>query len=214
MPSTDRRRLPAAERRAQIAGAARAVALRDGLAAVTLRGVAAEAAVAPALVAHYSPSMEALVAETFAGIVAAELDEVRYLAGGDAPDALDALLRTLLGGGREDVTAVWVEAWALGRRNAELAAAVRDQMDAWHVALVELLARGAADGSLTVADPDAVAWHVLGMIDGLNAQALVRWRQDDARVALAARAVEAMVGLPRGAVAAPERATVDAGETP
>ena len=215
MPSTDRRRLPALERRAQIAAAARAVALRDGLSAVTLRGVATEAGVASALVAHYAPSMEALVAETFTGLVADELEEVRALIdGSDAPAALSALLGTLLAGGREDVTAVWVEAWALGRRNPDLGAAVRNQMDAWQEALRDLIVRGIADGALAAEDPDAVAWHLLGMVDGLNAHALVRWGRDDARLALAARAVEAMVGLPTDAVAPGRGATFVGGETP
>lgn len=214
MPSTDRRRLPAAERRAQIAAAARAVALRDGLGAVTLRGVATEAGVASALVAHYAPSMDVLVAETFARVVADELDEVTALTSGRAPEALGTLLATLLAGGREDVTSIWVEAWAMGRRNPDLAAAVREQMDRWHAALAGIVARGVAAGDLAADDPDAVAWHVLGMIDGLNAHALARWRRDDARLALAARAVEAMVGLPPGAVAPLDRANLDAGETP
>jgi len=126
-------RRPPAERRAELASAARALALDEGLAAVTLRAVAARAAVTPALVAHYHESMEALVAETFTSIVAAEIAELRgLLAAAPSPAAgLATLLRTLLDGSRDDVTVVWVEAWALGRRNPVLGAAVRDQMDAW-----------------------------------------------------------------------------------
>ena len=62
-------RRPPAERRAELAASARAVALDEGLAAVTLRAVAARAGVTPALVAHYHESMDALVAETFTSIV-------------------------------------------------------------------------------------------------------------------------------------------------
>jgi AcrR family transcriptional regulator len=63
MPSTPTRR-SAAERVAQIADAARAIAIESGLSAVTLRAVASEVGVAPALVAHYAPSMDDLVADT------------------------------------------------------------------------------------------------------------------------------------------------------
>ena len=52
-----------AERSAEIAEAARLLALEQGLTAVTLRAIAARAGVAPALVAHYQPSMDALVAD-------------------------------------------------------------------------------------------------------------------------------------------------------
>ena len=57
-----------AESSAEIADAARLVALEHGLAAVTLRSVAARVGVAPALVAHYQPNMDVLVAQTFGTI--------------------------------------------------------------------------------------------------------------------------------------------------
>src|SRR5215212_460738 len=114
-----------AERSAEIADAARSIALEQGLAAVTLRSIAARIDVAPALVAHYEPNMEALIASTFAGVVAGEIDDVITLLAGLATprERLAALLATLLDGTRDDVTVVWVEAWALGRRNGSLAAA-------------------------------------------------------------------------------------------
>ncbi|WP_308797344.1 TetR family transcriptional regulator C-terminal domain-containing protein [Agromyces silvae] len=225
------------ERRAEITEAARALALADGLTAVTLRGVAARAGVTPALVAHYRPSMDELVAETFRTIVAAELREIaeaptrtalgdptapgaadRAVASADtaaspaqsrvltgdrderasATDRLGHLVHTLLDGSRDDVTLVWVEAWAIGRRNETLAAAVREQMDAWHAVLHDLIAAGAADGEFEVDDPASVAWQLLGMIDGLNAQALVRW--GEGRSVLLTHALEGMLGLERGAL--------------
>lgn len=188
------RRAPA-ERRAEIAAAARAIALADGLGAVTLRAVAAKAGVTPALVAHYAPAMEELVATTFAGIVGDELAEVAALVAGPRPrDALRALVETLLSGTRDDVTAVWVEAWALGRRSDALAAAVREQMDAWARLLRDVIDAGVADGSFRVDDPSAAAWQLLGMIDGLNAQALVRWGDTSERAGLLLRAAEGMLG--------------------
>ena len=195
-------RRPPAERRAELSAAARDVALADGLAAVTLRGVAARAGVAPALVAHYHPAMDELVASAFRAVVAAELDEVRgLLAPFDGPTArLAALLRTLLDGAREDVTLVWVEAWALGRRNEALAAAVRGEMDAWQALILSVIEEGVAAGGFRADDPAQAAWQLLGMIDGLNAQALVRWGAGGERGPALARAVEGMLGLERGAL--------------
>ena len=91
---------------------------------MTLRAVAARIDVAPALVAHYEPDMQALIASTFASIVSAELDEVDdFVAALPSPrERLAALLATLLDGSRDDVTVIWVEAWAMGRRNETLAA--------------------------------------------------------------------------------------------
>jgi AcrR family transcriptional regulator len=193
-----------AERSAEIADAARQVALEQGLAAVTLRSIAARAGVAPALVAHYQPNMDSLVATTFATIVAAEIDEVaRLLDERPGPrERLGALLDTLLDGSRDDVTVVWVEAWALGRRNEALAASVRDQMDAWQAVVQGVVEQGVADGGFETDDAAATAWQLLGMIDGLNAQALVRWGDASDRGSLIHRAVEGMLALPRGALGA------------
>ena len=193
-----------AERSAEIADAARSIALEQGLAAVTLRSIAARIDVAPALVAHYEPNMEALIASTFAGVVAAEIDEVMTLLAGLATprERLAALLETLLDGTRDDVTVVWVEAWALGRRNSALAAAVRRQMDAWQAVVQGVIESGIAAGDFDAEDAASVSWQLLGMIDGLNAQALVLWGEANERGSLISHAVEGMLGLRRGALAA------------
>ena len=194
-----------AERAAEIADAAHELALEQSLSAVTLRAVAARIDVAPALVAHYEPDMQALIASTFASIVAAELAEVDALVAGlpTPRDRLAAMLATLLDGSRDDVTVIWVEAWAMGRRNDALAARVRDEMDAWQAMIRAVVEAGVTSGDFTTDDPAAAAWQLLGMIDGLNAQALVRWGDAADRGSLISHAVEGMLGLERGALAPP-----------
>ncbi|MFB8147968.1 TetR/AcrR family transcriptional regulator [Microbacterium sp. NPDC056003] len=201
MPSTPTRR-SAAERVAQIADAARAIALESGLGAVTLRAVATGVGVAPALVAHYVPSMDELVADTFSAIVGDELAEVIALAGNhrSAADALSAVLASLLDDGRGEVTLIWVQSWSLGRRNDLLAERVREQMDAWRRFLGGVLERGRTAGEFRCDDPDAIAAQTLGMVDGLNAHSLVAWQDASERVRLLLRSVEAMLDLPSGAL--------------
>lgn len=192
------RRSPA-QRRVLISAAARELAITEGLSALTLRAVAARAGVTPALVAHYVPTMDHLVATTFSEIVGAELDDlVSLVAAGTAVERLAVMLGSLLDGSRDDVTLVWVEAFALGRRNEPLAAAARDAMDDWQRALQTLLAEGVAAGDIHVEDPADAAWQLLGMIDGINAQSLVRWGGASDRSALLLRAVEGMLGIRRG----------------
>ena len=199
-------RTPPEERAAQIAAAARTLALAHGISALTLRNVAQEAGVTPALVAHYAGGMDSLVARCFAAITSEErLEVTEGLGERSAPQLarLGGLIDAVLGGSREDVTRVWVEAWALGTDNELLAAATREEMDAWHGALDLLLAeilreRGRADSGAP-SDPTesaSLAWQILGMIDGLNAQSLVRWRSTLDRTALMKRAVEGMLRLP------------------
>lgn len=190
------------ERASDIVRAARDLALEQGLAAITLRAVAEQAGVAPALVAHYEPSMDSLVATTFSTIVSAELTELqaRIAALRTPVRRLQWLCETLLEGSRNDVSIVWVEAWVLGRRNETLAKAVREQMDAWQMLFQTIIEAGAAGGEFKTDDPAAVAWQLLGMIDGLNAQALVRWGDTGARGSMIMRAVEGMLGLGHGAL--------------
>ncbi|WP_159800838.1 TetR/AcrR family transcriptional regulator [Arthrobacter zhaoguopingii] len=200
-PKRAARKAPS-ERAAEIAEAARELALERGLAAITLRSVAARVGVASGLVAHYQPNVDALVADTFATIVAAETAEVAALLARlpEPPQRLALLLDTLLDGARLDVTAVWVEAWTLGRRNEALAASVRVQMDAWQAVLQDVVEAGIAAGQFETPDAESVAWQILGMIDGLNAQALVRWDGVTDRGVHLARAVEGMVGAARGSL--------------
>lgn len=188
------RRTPA-ERRAEIHGAAESIARAEGLSAVTMRAVAARAGVAPTLVVHHVESMDHLVASAFTRVVAAELAELVALAAvvADAGARLDAVLDAVLDGTRDEVTLVWVEAWALGRRNTVLAAAVREQMDAWRAFFVALIQAGCDAGRYRVADPPAIAGQLLGMLDGLNAHALVGWGSGVDRAALMRRAAGAML---------------------
>ncbi|GLJ80570.1 TetR/AcrR family transcriptional regulator [Microbacterium imperiale] len=203
MPSKDspvRTRLSGSERRAQISRAAEELARRQGLDAVTLRAVAAEVGVGSALVAHHAPSMDEVVADAFEAIVAAELADLERLrdAHADPVALVRELLGTLLDGSRSDVTLIWVQSWALGGRNDTLAARVRAQMDAWTDFLEDIVRRGTAAGRFRVEDAGAVAAQLLGMIDGLNAHALVSWRDAAGRIALMSTALEAMLGLDAG----------------
>lgn len=195
-PSTTRRvRKTPEQRRLDIADAARAVALEGGLEAVTLRAVAARIGAASGLVAHYTPSMDDLVASVFGEIVSAELREViTHLQGAStARDRLGILLDTLLDGSRDDITLVWVQAWAVGARNEPLAARVRAEMDAWQAAVAAEIQRGMDAGEFAPGDAAAIAWHILAMIDGLSAHSLVRWNDAGARRSLAVRAALALL---------------------
>jgi AcrR family transcriptional regulator len=189
-------------RAAEIRHAARALAVEGGLRAVTLRAVAARGRVAPALVAHYEPSMDALVASTFTALVGEELAEVVSLVDRHtgSVERMRALLETLLEPRRDDVTAIWVDGWSMGRQSDVLADAVRDQMDAWQAFVLTEVSDGVAAGDFTTTDADAVAWQLIGTVDGLNAQALVHYRDMGSRGRLLAQALEHALGLHPGAL--------------
>ncbi len=197
-----RTRKSPAERSAEILEAATDLARDQGLSALTLRAVAERAGVAAGLIAHYQPSMDDLVARVYSDLVAAEIGDVSDLMAErqSAPARLAALIETLLDGTREDLTIVWVEAWALGRRNTALALAVREQMDAWHRMVARVIDDGCVADAFTTTSPSDAAWHLLGMIDGLNAQSLARGIEGEGYVEKMARAAEILLGAPAGSI--------------
>jgi len=190
------------QRSAEILAAATGLAREQGLSALTLRAVADRAGVASGLIAHYQPSMDDLVARVYSDLVAAEIGEVEALiAAPELPAAeMAALIETLLDGSREDLTVVWVEAWALGRRNAALAVAVRAQMDAWHRMVAAVIDEGVAAGAFTTSSSSDAAWQLLGMIDGLNAQSLARGIEGEGYAPKMARAAEILLGAAPGSI--------------
>lgn len=202
--SRPRTRKAPAERAAEIVAAATALARESGLSALTLRSVADRAGVAPGLVAHYQPSMDDLVARVYTDLVDAEVRDVeRVVASAEGPAAqLGALLGTLMDGARDDLTVVWVEGWAMARRNDPLADAVRAQMERWQRLVEAIVADGCRAGVFAASEPAEVAWELIGLIDGLNAQSLARGADTSRFAPRMARAAEALVGAAPGSIAA------------
>ncbi|MDL9978570.1 TetR/AcrR family transcriptional regulator [Microbacterium sp. ASV49] len=202
MSTPQRTRKTPAARAAEIRTAAADLAREQGLAALTLRAVAERAGVASGLVAHYTESMDDVVAEAFADVVGAELADVRTIVA-DAPERRLALLfDAILGGDRRDVTLVWVEAWAQARRNPALSGAIDEQMAAWQVFVAEIISDGSRGGVFATEDPDAVAAQLLAMMDGLAAHAMARGADPAPFVARLARASEVLLGAEPGTVTA------------
>lgn len=206
MPTTPtRRRLSPAERAAQITEAAVAVARADGLTAVTLRGVAAAVGVAPSLVAHYRPSMEELVGDTFRSIASAEVAEVaRLVADEDDPVAqLAVLVAAVTDPARDDVAVLWADAWSLGRTNEVLAAAARDVMDDWQRLATDVVAVGVRGGVMHAEDPAAVGRLLFALVDATNGYALVDYLDQPTREGLVRDTIARAVGLDPRALDAP-----------
>ncbi|WP_194396499.1 TetR/AcrR family transcriptional regulator [Microbacterium atlanticum] len=200
--SRPRTRKAPAERAAEIVAAAIGIAREQGLSALTLRAVGERAGVAPGLVAHYHPSMDDLVARAYTDLVDEEIRDVEEVIGaGDDPTLrLGRLIDTLMDDTREELTVVWVEGWAMSRRNEALAAAVRTQMQRWQALVERIVADGCRTGAFSTTAPGGVAWQLIGMIDGLNAQSLARGADTTRFAARTAHAAEALVGAPAGSI--------------
>lgn len=189
-----------AVRAAEIRVAAEELARASGLGSLSLRSVARRAGVTAALVSHYYPSMEAMVAEVFGGVVGAELDELATGIGQatSATSALRTIIRFVLEAGRDDLTVVWLDAWSLGRRSRALADEVRRRMDDWQRLTAGVIAAGLASGEFRSGDPELSAWQLLALTDGLNAHVLVRSGDRDSLRRRVESLMEHELGLPSG----------------
>lgn len=123
-----RRRLPPPERRQQIVEAARAVIVRRGLAATSLRDIAAEAKVSMGTVTYHFSGVDEILGEV--AVLESESFYTHVVAAADAePDPWRALrlLVDPLFGDTPDVRAhwrIWSDYWAaVGRRSSERARA-------------------------------------------------------------------------------------------
>jgi len=174
---TTRRRNPA-QRASEIRDAAKTIALTRGLAAITLRSLAAHCSVTAPLIAHYEPNMETLVASTFAEIAEEEIADAALFAQehSEPVDQLRALIDTLADPRRDPVGAVWCDAWSVGRTNQRLAEATRDAMDAWLELATGIIRAGQAAKSFADTQPERAAFVLFGVIDATAAYQLVGYR--------------------------------------
>jgi AcrR family transcriptional regulator len=143
---------------------------------VTLRRVGSALGVTPGLVSHYFSSAEQLITAAFTTSANDDLAEARSrVAAAVSPTAkVDALIDYVLDDSSEDASALWLEAWSLGRRNGALAAAANALTIEWLAWIAEIVRSGVSSGEFRVADADVAARRLLTMIDGLGAQMVVR----------------------------------------
>jgi AcrR family transcriptional regulator len=170
-----KRKLPA-ERRDELLATAVEIAAAEGLSVVTLRRVAADLGVTPGLVSHYFSAAEQLITAAFRSAALADLEQARArVDAAPTPVAkMEALMDYVLDDSSDDASALWLEAWSLGRRNAPLAAEAKELTAEWLQCIADIVRSGVAEGDFDVADVDVAARRLLTMIDGLGAQKVVR----------------------------------------
>jgi AcrR family transcriptional regulator len=198
-------RLSPSDRRAAIVAAALAVARRKGLAATTVRDVAAEMGTSSGLIHHYFASMDEVLAAAFARVGEADLERtVEQMTGAGTPvAALAAFFRTYAPADADWAFQLWLDAWAEAARRPAIQATSRRLNLAWQALLEGTIQSGVETGSFVAADPGAAAWRILSLVDGLALQVVAHGttigRADVER--WASRAAELELDLPQGTLA-------------
>jgi AcrR family transcriptional regulator len=198
-------RMSPAERRQAIIDAALKVALRNGLASTTVRDVAAEMGTSSGLIHHYFESMDAVLATAFEQAAGHDLAiTVAAVGAADHPlEKLRAFFRTYASTDQDWAFQLWLDAWAEASRRPALQRTSQRLNVAWQQLLAATIKSGLDDGSFETADPEASAWRVISLLDGLSLQVVAhRTTLDRATVfSWVTRATELELGLPRGALA-------------
>lgn len=164
------------ERRAELAAAVWRLASRDGLEAVTLRGVSAEAGWSTGALHHYFGDKEELLLFAFQTI--ADRVRRRLAAAARATSEPLELARTLLTAGlpldaeRRAEVRVWFAFLGLALTRPVLAHAQRDAYRAWRRRLAKTLQEAQRRGELNRAlDTEREAAGLIALVDGLAVQA-------------------------------------------
>ncbi|HED6271197.1 TPA: TetR family transcriptional regulator [Enterobacter sichuanensis] len=156
------------ERREAILQAAMRVALAEGLTAMTVRRIAAEAGVATGQVHHHFTSGGELKSLAFVRLIRALLDA--DVAGENA--SWRERLHAMLGsddGGFEPYIRLWREAQLLASRDADIKSAYVMTMEMWHQETVAIIRAGAEANAFTLTDrPENIAWRLIGLVCGLD----------------------------------------------
>jgi TetR/AcrR family transcriptional regulator, transcriptional repressor of bet genes len=178
------------ERRAELCAAVWRLASREGLEAVTVRGVAEEAGWSTGAVVHYFADKEDLLLSAFQTVadrVSRRLEKLEARTTEPLELARAWLVEGLpLDGDRRAEVRVWFALLGLALTRPALARAQRLTYRAWRGRVAELL-RDAQDAQAVRADVDcpAAATALVALVDGLAIQATF-----EPRAVSGARAVE------------------------
>jgi AcrR family transcriptional regulator len=210
-------RIKADVRREEILRATCREVIARGFAGTRVGDVAAALGVSTGLVFYHFTNKETLLGEAFRHAASEDLDRLAATAagGGSAAQRLDRILQlyspagasgdwSTTGGGTAASTSsrgasagsseawlLWIDAWGQALRSPELAEVSRQLDLRWKQTLAAVIREGVAAGEFTCADPDAAAWRLTALLDGLGVQVAVHRSVPTARLADWVRAAAA-----------------------
>jgi AcrR family transcriptional regulator len=162
------------QRRAAIVDATVRVMLRQGIAATTVRDVAAEMGTSSGLIHHYVESMDDLLAEAFEQVASRDLARTAAAIGAfdDPVRRLSVFFASYHRADEQWSMQVWLDAWSEAARRPALQRTSRRLNEEWQGLVVGLIRDGAASGAMSCEDPDALAWRIISLLDGLALQSV------------------------------------------
>ena len=198
-------------RRDEIVAATLRVAAVKGLGNTTVRDVASEMGTSSGLIHHYFTSMDDVLAAAFDEAAGADLatTEAAMRSCTSTAERLSTFFASYTRLDEYLAFQMWLDAWAEARRRLALGATSRRLNVAWQRLIATTITEGIDEGALSCVEPDATAWRVLSLLDGLSLQLAAHPGVIERSVALdwAMTALEAEVGIPEGSLTRPTATT-------
>jgi AcrR family transcriptional regulator len=211
-------RMTPAQRREEIVNATVTVMLRKGIAATTARDVAEQMGTSSGLIHHYFMSMDDLLAAAFDRAAGQDLDVTRTaMAAVGAPVArLATFFGTYARAEQAWAFQLWLDAWAEAARRPAVQVTSRRLNGAWQRLLADTIRAGVAAGEVSCTDPEATAWRILCLLDGLALQVVAHAGAIDRHHVIGWSLVyaESELGLAPGALGAAPEDALAPGATP
>lgn len=165
-------RLAPDDRRQAIVAATLAVARRQGLGNTTVRDVAAEMGTSSGLIHHYFESMDDVLAAAFEQAAGADLARARERidSAADPPARLERFIDSYAPAEPDWTMQLWLDAWSEAARRPALQRVSRALNREWQALVRSIVEAGVESGDFASDDPDATAWRLLSLLDGLTLQ--------------------------------------------
>lgn len=160
------------QRRQAIVDATISVAREQGLGATTVRDVAARMSTSSGLVHHYFDSMDDVLAAAFEQAASGDLERARaaIASTGSAGSQLGAFIESYAPAQSDWTMQLWLDAWSEAARRPALQRVSRRLNREWQALVRGIIERGVESGEFETADPEAAAWRILSVLDGLALQ--------------------------------------------
>jgi AcrR family transcriptional regulator len=199
------------QRRTEILETTCQVVIERGFAATRVADVANRLGVSTGLIHYHFDSKELLLAEALRHAAQEDITrlEVRLQRAPTSLAQLDTMFTFDVPEAGEPSWMLWIDGWGEALRNPTMRRISQDLDLAWKERLVRIIDAGVASGEFTCPDPQASAWRLSGLLDGLGVQFTVHEGVLSRRRLLAyvRQAAALELGIPVTAFQRPRRRT-------
>jgi AcrR family transcriptional regulator len=207
----NRTRKPPEVRRREILDAAIAIGAERGLDRINVREVADRCGVAPGLIHHYFPSVDELLAESFGSWADSSLKVLQELSGSKSPRMALALTVANLSPDQR----IWHDALSSASRHTQLRDRARSLSEDYLAHVEGLIRAGVEMKQFTAPDPQASAWRIILVLDGMVAMMhILDMIPPDQLATIVGPVVERELELAPGSFTELVQAVLNAGDVP